>query len=125
MAMINRLKRRVEILEKRAVGQSALCGLMASAVLAVHAGEWKPNEHYLEAYARALGYRSRAEWRSAPVDEVQTRERAEIARLVEKLNAQTSSSHGADDSVRILFESVPSEIKASCSVWLDPRDARL
>src|SRR5262249_60713161 len=123
--MINNLKRRVENLEKKGAQPPELCGLMACAVLAAHAGQWKSKEHYLEAYARALGYRSKAEWRSAPVDEVQTRERAEIARLVEKLNAQTSSSHGADDSVRILFESVPSEIKANCSVWLDPRDARL
>src|SRR5262249_23294685 len=123
--MINNLKRRVENLEKKRAQPPELCGLMAWAVLAAPAGPWESKEHYLEAYARALGYRSKAEWRSAPVDEVQTRERAEIARLVEKLNARTSSSHGADDAVRILFESVPSEIKASCSVWLDPRDARL
>jgi len=98
---------------------------MASAVLAAHAGQWKSNEHYLEAYARALGYRSRAELRGAPVDEVQTRENAAIARLVQKLNAETSLGKDADKAVKILFESVPREVKASCSVWLDPRDARL
>src|SRR5262249_41342581 len=123
--MINNLKRRVENLEKKRAQPPELCGLMACAVLAAHGGQWKSKEHYLEAYARALRYRSKAAGGSGPVDEVQPPERAEIARLVEKLNAQTSSSHGVDGAVKILFESVPSEIKASCSVWLDPRDARL
>src|SRR5262249_3139267 len=80
---------------------------MASAVLAAHAGQWKSNEHYLEAYARALGYRSRAELRRAPVDEVQTRENAAIARLVQKLNAETSLGKDADKAVKIMARMLP------------------
>jgi len=109
---------------KKDVAEPALCGLMASAVLAVHAGQWKSNEHYLEAYARALGYRSQVELCKTPVDEVQLRQDSVLARLVQKFNAETSSSYSPDQIVKILFESVPAKIKASCQVWLDPRDAR-
>jgi hypothetical protein len=48
-----------------------------------------------------------------------------LARLVRKLNVETSSNHSVDNAVPILFEFMPEAIKPSCKMWLDPVSIRL